>query len=50
MTYAINILRRAQKELSGLPHEPYAQVRDAIRALAEEPRPNGSKRLTGRTG
>ncbi len=50
MTYIIAILRRAQKELSDLPKEPYVRIRDAIRLLAEEPRPSGSKRLTGRTG
>ena len=48
--YAITILRRAQKELSDLPQDPYTRVRDAIRRLAEEPRQNGSKKLTGRTG
>ncbi len=50
MTYAITILRRAQRELSDLPQESYARVRDAIRELAEEPRPNGSKKLVGRNG
>ncbi len=50
MTYAITILRRAQKELSDLPKESYVRIRDAIRLLAEEPRPSGSKRLTGRAG
>jgi mRNA interferase RelE/StbE len=48
--YGITILRRAQKELAGLPSEPYVRVRDAIRALAEEPRPQGSRKLTGRSG
>jgi len=48
--YALDILRRAQKELSNLPHEPYVRVRDAIRRLAGEPRPSGSKKLAGRTG
>jgi len=48
--YALTILRRAQKELSNLPQEPYIRVRDAIRQLAGEPRPSGSKKLTGRTG
>lgn len=48
MTYTIAILRRAQRELSGLPQEAYGRVRDAIRKLAEEPRPNGSKKLSGR--
>ena len=50
MTYAITILRRAQKELSEVPHESYVRVRDAIRALAANPRPSGSKKLAGRTG
>jgi mRNA interferase RelE/StbE len=50
MTFAITILRRAQKQLSDLPQEPYLRVRDAIRELAEEPRPHGSKKLAGRTG
>lgn len=50
MIYTIAILRRAQKELSDLPQESYIRMRDAIRKLTEEPRPNGSKKLTGRTG
>jgi mRNA interferase RelE/StbE len=48
--YTITILRRAQKELSDLPQQPYLRVRDAIRALAEGPRPPGSKKLAGRAG
>ena len=48
--YAIAILRRAQKELADLPRDVYVRTRDAIRALAEEPRPPGSKKLAGRTG
>ena len=50
MTYTITILRRAQKELSDLPQDFYVQVRDAIRRLADEPRPNGSKKLAGLPG
>ena len=48
--YAITILRRTQKELSQLPQDPYIRVREAIRKLAEEPKPSGSKKLTGRMG
>lgn len=48
--YRITILRRAQKELSGLPQESYTRVRDAIGNLAKEARPAGSKKLTGRPG
>jgi mRNA interferase RelE/StbE len=50
MTYAIAILRRAQRELQRLPHENYERVREAIRALAQNPRPPGCLALTGRAG
>jgi mRNA interferase RelE/StbE len=50
MTHAVSILRRAQKELQQLPREDYERVRDAIRALAHEPRPAGCLVLTGRAG
>jgi mRNA interferase RelE/StbE len=50
MTYAIAILRRAQRELQRLPHEDYERVREATRALAQNPRPPGCLALTGRTG
>lgn len=50
MRYSASILRRAQKELVSLPVEAYEQVRDAIRSLAEEPRPRGCKKLTARQG
>ena len=50
MTYAIAILRRAQKELQRLPRADYERVRDAIRALADAPRPPGCVALTGRDG
>jgi mRNA-degrading endonuclease RelE of RelBE toxin-antitoxin system len=39
MTYAIAILRRAQRELQRLPHEDYERVREAIRTLAQNPSP-----------
>ncbi len=50
MTYAMAILRRAQRELQRLPHEDYERVREAIRALAHNPRPTGCLALTGRSG
>ncbi|NKE69531.1 type II toxin-antitoxin system RelE family toxin [Candidatus Manganitrophus noduliformans] len=50
MTYTITILRRALKELSDLPQNSYTRVRDEIRKLAENPRPNGSKKLASRSG
>jgi len=50
MPYAVTILRRAQKEISQLPTEVYERVRDAIRDLAQEPRPSGCRKLTARDG
>lgn len=50
MTYRLRILRRAQKSLARLPRNEYLRIRDAIRTLAEEPRPHGARKLTGRSG
>ncbi|MBI3329794.1 MAG: type II toxin-antitoxin system RelE/ParE family toxin [Nitrospinae bacterium] len=50
MTYAVFILRRAQQGLAQVPSGAYERVRDAIRALAQDPRPPGSLKLTGRDG
>ena len=50
MTYKVTILRRAQKELGALAGEAYDRVRDAIGGLAEDPRPSGCLKLTGRDG
>jgi mRNA interferase RelE/StbE len=50
MSYSIRILRRAQKALARLPKRDYERVRDAIRGLAENPRPRGARKLTDREG
>ncbi|MGH6629512.1 MAG: type II toxin-antitoxin system RelE family toxin [Burkholderiales bacterium] len=50
MSYHISILPRAQKELAALPKETYERVRDSIRSLADDPRPPGCLKLTGREG
>ncbi len=50
MSYTLLILRRAQKELARLPSETYERVRDAIRALSQDPRPPGCLKLAGREG
>ncbi len=50
MSYIVLILRQAQKELAQLPGETYERVRDAIRALSQNPRPPGCLKLTGREG
>jgi len=38
MSYEVLILRRAQKELADLPKTDYERIRDAVGALAENPR------------
>ncbi len=48
MSYAVSILRRAQRELEGLPREEFARVAHALRGLAAVPRPPGCRKLTGR--
>lgn len=50
MKYTVFILRRAQKALARLPKQDYTRVRDAIRALGNEPRPPGARKLTDRPG
>jgi mRNA interferase RelE/StbE len=50
MTYRVFIVPGAQKQLARLPKGDYAAVRDAILALAQDPRPPGCTKLTGREG
>ena len=50
MSFSLYIVRRAQKELARLPPETYERVRFAIRGLAANPRPPGSRKLTARNG
>ena len=47
-TYGIRIERRALKALAALPKRDLARVRKAVDGLAEEPRPQGARKLTGR--
>jgi mRNA interferase RelE/StbE len=48
MSYSLFILRRAQRELSDLPKGTFERVCEAIQSLAQEPRPTGCLKLTGR--
>jgi mRNA interferase RelE/StbE len=50
MSYSITILRKAQKALANLPVNAYERVRDSIRELGNEPRPDGCRKLVGRSG
>jgi mRNA interferase RelE/StbE len=48
MTYKISILRKAQKQLAKIPANDYKKVKQAILDLANDPSPQGSKKLKGR--
>ncbi|BAU67091.1 hypothetical protein STA3757_45000 [Stanieria sp. NIES-3757] len=50
MNYSLTIKKRASKVLAKLPSEDYEKVRDAIRDLAQIPRPSGCLKLKGREG
>jgi mRNA interferase RelE/StbE len=45
--YRIELLPSAARELEALPPEAQGRVADAIDGLAEEPRPEGAKLLSG---
>jgi len=49
VTYAIEILRSAQKQLAKLDRKVQPRIIETIRQLAEEPRPQGCKKLSGRS-
>ena len=48
MTYTIEILRSAQKELSKIQTQDQKRIIENIRKLAENPRPSGCKKLSVR--
>jgi mRNA interferase RelE/StbE len=48
MTYTIEILRVAQKQLGGIDRLDQQRIIEAIRQLALVPRPAGCKKLSGR--
>ena len=50
MTYNVLILRRAQKGLADLPKPDFLKMKDALLELANDPRPFGCKKLSGRDG
>ena len=47
MTYLIEIKQSAKKELANLPRNIADKVIKQVRALANDPRPNGCKKLVG---
>jgi mRNA interferase RelE/StbE len=50
VTYTVTILRRAQRELASISAAEIPHIRDAIRALNNDPRPSGCQKLSGREG
>jgi mRNA interferase RelE/StbE len=48
MSYRIEILRSARKQLEKIEERDLNRIIDAIRLLAENPHPSGSKKLSGR--
>ena len=48
MSYTVEILRSAQKQLARLERQAQERVVPAIRALSKDPRPVGCRKLTGR--
>jgi mRNA interferase RelE/StbE len=50
MSYNLEILRLAQKELANLPKETYPKICDAVQDLEKDPRPSGCLKLKGREG
>ena len=48
--YQLQISNRANKALEKLPDEIYLRLIEAIKSLADNPRPFGCKKLKGRKG
>jgi mRNA interferase RelE/StbE len=48
VTYAVDILRAAQKQLAKISRQDHPRIISAIRALADDPRPPGCQKLSGR--
>lgn len=50
MSYSLNFSRQAFKELAKIQEPYYSNIKNAILQLIENPRPQGYKKLKGRTG
>ncbi len=50
MSYSVTFSRRAFKDLEKINEPFYHQIKQAIVALADDPRPQGYKKLKGRDG
>lgn len=50
MTYSVNFKKHALKELAKINEPFYSHIKQAIYNLADNPRPQGYKKLKGRDG
>jgi mRNA interferase RelE/StbE len=50
VSYEVYTTRKVEKAIARLPKETYDWMNDAIDALADDPRPSGCKKLSGREG
>ena len=50
MAYSVGVQRRAQKQIARLPATTQDRIEDVLRALANDPRPQDSRKLRGREG
>jgi mRNA interferase RelE/StbE len=50
MTYSVNFKKHALKELTKINEPFYSHIKQAIYSLADNPRPQGYKKLKGRDG
>jgi mRNA interferase RelE/StbE len=50
LSYRLEVDDRAARELGDLPKEAVQRLARAIRALGDNPRPPGARKLTGREG
>lgn len=50
MTYQVNIMPAAERDLRALPAAILARLDARLRALADQPRPHGSERIRGTRG
>ncbi len=48
MTYSVEILRSAQKQLARIDRQDQSRIISAIQSLEDNPRPQGCQKLTGR--
>ena len=50
MRYHLLLDRKIEKQIEHIPLKDYQRIKEAIFSLAENPRPVGSKKLSGRNG